>query len=303
MKIAVVTGASSGMGREFVQQLGYFYKTLDEIWVIARRRERLEELAEKSRVPLRIFDGDLQKKKVYKKFCEALKEERPDIRMLVNSAGFGKSGAVTEIAGEEFRSQPDMVDLNCRALTRMTLLCLPYMKKGSRIVNLASAAAFCPQPSFAVYAATKAYVLSFSQSAGSGARFQRDPGHGSMSGTGRHRILRCERKAGGSPEETDTGAGPQSCSSGAEGQPCRKACFHLWHSHESCISGGKTGPARADPQTGIHGKIKHEQYIRGRRYDENDRKRRSGISGSDKKGEIIDNRVFDDSGCPPVCWI
>ena len=60
MKIAVVTGASSGMGREFVQQLGYFYKTLDEIWVIARRRERLVELAEKSRVPLKIFDGDLQ---------------------------------------------------------------------------------------------------------------------------------------------------------------------------------------------------------------------------------------------------
>ena len=86
--------------------------------------------------------------------------------MLVNSAGFGKSGAVTEIAGEEFRTQPDMVDLNCRALTRMTLLCLPYMKKGSRIVNLASAAAFCPQPSFAVYAATKAYVLSFSRALG-----------------------------------------------------------------------------------------------------------------------------------------
>ena len=166
MKIAVVTGASSGMGREFVLQLGYFYKTLDEIWVIARRRERLEELAEKSRVPLRIFGGDLQKKKVYKKFCEALKEERPDIRMLVNSAGFGKSGAVTEIAGEEFRTQPDMVDLNCRALTRMTLFCLPYLGRGSRIINLASAAAFCPQPGFAVYAATKSYVLSFSRALG-----------------------------------------------------------------------------------------------------------------------------------------
>ena len=166
MKIAVVTGASSGMGREFVLQLGYFYKNLDEIWVIARRRERLVELAEKSRVPLKIFDGDLQKKKVYKKLCEALKEEQPDIRMLVNSAGFGKSGAVTELAKEEFRAQPDMVDLNCRALTRMTLLCLPYMKKESRIVNLASAAAFCPQPLFAVYAATKSYVLSFSRALG-----------------------------------------------------------------------------------------------------------------------------------------
>lgn len=63
MKIAIVTGASSGMGREFVRQLGYFYKNLDEIWVIARRKERLEALAKESRVLLRIFAGDLQKKK------------------------------------------------------------------------------------------------------------------------------------------------------------------------------------------------------------------------------------------------
>ena len=163
MRIAVVTGASSGMGREFVLQLGYFYKNLDEIWVIARRRERLEELSGISRIPLRIIDGDLQKKKVYRRIHEILTEEKPDIRMLINSAGFGKSGTVTEIARENFRIQTDMVDLNCRALTRMTLLCLPYMSRGSRIVNLASAAAFCPQPSFAVYAATKSYVLSFSR--------------------------------------------------------------------------------------------------------------------------------------------
>ena len=166
MRIAVVTGASSGMGREFVLQLGYFYKNLDEIWVIARRRERLEELAGISRIPLRIIDGDLQKKKVYRRIHEILTEEKPNIRMLINSAGFGKSGTVTEIARENFRIQTDMVDLNCRALTRMTLLCLPYMSRGSRIVNLASAAAFCPQPSFAVYAATKSYVLSFSRAIG-----------------------------------------------------------------------------------------------------------------------------------------
>ena len=163
MRIAVVTGASSGMGREFVLQLGYFYKNLDEIWAIARRRERLEELAGISRIPLRIIDGDLQKKKVYRRIHEILTEEKPDIRMLINSAGFGKSGAVTEIARENFRIQTDMVDLNCRALTAITEICLPFMRKGSRIINLASAAAFCPQPSFAVYAATKAYVLSFSR--------------------------------------------------------------------------------------------------------------------------------------------
>ena len=166
MKIAIVTGASSGMGREFVRQLGYFYRGLDEIWVIARRRERLEKLSGKVRTPLRIFDGDLTKKQVFRRLYEALTEYRPDIRMLVNGAGFGKSGRVEDIAADDRKVQTDMVTLNCRSLTRMTLLCLPYFTAGSRIINLASAAAFCPQPGFAVYAATKSYVLSFSRSLG-----------------------------------------------------------------------------------------------------------------------------------------
>ena len=74
MKTAVVTGASSGMGWEFVRQIGYFYRDLDEIWVIARRRERLERLDQISRVPVRIFGGDLRKKPVYEKFYTSLKE-------------------------------------------------------------------------------------------------------------------------------------------------------------------------------------------------------------------------------------
>ena len=65
MRVAVVTGASSGIGREFVRQLEYFYKDLDEIWVIARREERLEQLRKEVNVPLRIFAGDLQKKHVF----------------------------------------------------------------------------------------------------------------------------------------------------------------------------------------------------------------------------------------------
>ena len=92
MKIAVITGASSGMGREFVRQTGHFYRDLDEIWVIARRKERLERLRKESSVPLRIFDGDLLKKQVYKQYHSELKEWQPEVRMLVNAAGFGRSG-------------------------------------------------------------------------------------------------------------------------------------------------------------------------------------------------------------------
>lgn len=163
MKIAVITGASSGIGREFVRQVGYFYHSLDEIWVIARKKERLESLRKHCRVPLRILDGDLLKKQVYRQYHSELKEKKPDIRMLVNAAGFGKSGAFSEITSEDKKLQPDMIDLNCRALTRMIQISLPWMSKGSRIINLASAAAFCPQNGFAVYAATKAYVLSLSR--------------------------------------------------------------------------------------------------------------------------------------------
>ena len=166
MKIAIVTGASSGMGREFVKQIGHFYRSLDEIWVIARREERLKELQEKSVVPLRILDGDLLHRPVYMKLKKALMEEKPDIRMLVNAAGFGKSGTVEDIWEEDKNIQLEMVDLNCIALSRMTFYCLPYLSEGSRILNLASAAAFCPQPSFTVYAATKAYVLSLSRGLG-----------------------------------------------------------------------------------------------------------------------------------------
>lgn len=160
MKIAVITGASSGIGREFAVQIAKKYGKLDEIWLIARRKELMEELETHLRVPVRIFAMDLADDTDMHQFQEYLCERKPDIKILVNCAGFGKIG---RIDSQDVIEQGSMIDVNCRALTIFTGLCLPYISSHSRIINIASAAAFSPQPNFAVYAATKAYVLSYSR--------------------------------------------------------------------------------------------------------------------------------------------
>ena len=160
MKIAIVTGASSGIGREFARQIDSRYGKLDEIWLIARRREPMEQLAEELRVHTRIITMDLTNRQDLKEFSEYLLNNQPQIKLLVNCAGYGKIGSFHEL---DLNEQCGMIDLNCRALTEFTGICLDFIPGHSRIINMASAAAFCPQPYFNVYAATKAYVLSYSR--------------------------------------------------------------------------------------------------------------------------------------------
>ena len=156
MKIAIVTGASSGMGREFIRQIANRFKGLDEIWAIARREERLEELKEEILVPLRPFSIDLTDHRELMELQTALEEERPDVKWLVNGAGFGKIGPVGEVS---LYDETGMIRLNCEALCAVTHMVLPYLSGNSRVMNFASAAAFLPQPRFAIYAATKSFVL------------------------------------------------------------------------------------------------------------------------------------------------
>ena len=160
MKIAVITGASSGIGREFARQISQRYGKMDELWIIARRKERLSELEKELRLDVRIFAMDLTNPEDMKQFKEHLEEVKPDIKLLVNCAGYGKVGSFEELDLEE---QCGIIDINCKALTMFTGVCLPYISTHSRIINVASAAAFCPQPRFNVYAASKSYVLSFSR--------------------------------------------------------------------------------------------------------------------------------------------
>ena len=160
MNVAVITGASSGIGREFAMQMDQGLRRVEEFWLIARRRERLTELADLLSHRVRVLPLDLTDEKDMRSFRKLLAGERPCIRMLVNCSGYGVMGNFSSLELEE---QTGMIDLNCRALTEMTWLCIPYMRRGSRIIQLASSAAFLPQPGFAVYAAGKAYVLSLSR--------------------------------------------------------------------------------------------------------------------------------------------
>lgn len=159
MNIAIVTGASSGMGREFVLQLSQ-YVQVDAIWAIARREEALESLARQVSVPVRPIALDLLQADSFSRLEAILAEETPNIQLLVNAAGFGKFGSFANITAED---ECRMIDLNCKAVLRMTRLCLPYMTSGSHILQLDSLSAFQPVPYITTYGATKAFVLSYSR--------------------------------------------------------------------------------------------------------------------------------------------
>ena len=157
MNIAIVTGASSGMGREFVLQLPKYVK-VDEIWAIARRGDALESLKKEVNVPVRPISLDLCEKSSFDTMAKLLEEEKPDVKLLVNAAGFGKFGAYHKVSLED---ESRMIDLNCKAVVLLTRLVLPYMEKGSHILQLDSLSAFQPVPYITTYGATKAFVLSY----------------------------------------------------------------------------------------------------------------------------------------------
>ncbi len=158
-KIAIVTGASSGMGRDFIDE---FIKenSTDEIWMIARREDRLKTISQKCPSKLRSLALDLTDMASFEKLESLLSKEKSQIQYLVNAAGAGRMGRIDSIS---YRDHAFVLDINVRALTCMTRVCLPYMARGSRIIQLCSGSAFLPQPKFASYAASKAYVLSFSR--------------------------------------------------------------------------------------------------------------------------------------------
>ncbi len=161
MGICVITGASSGIGREFFCQLTMGPEQFDEYWVVARREAALRELQTLTDRPVRILALDLSRQADCEAYGAALDEVGAEVRLLVHCAGFGKFDAAEAVGLE---TNLNMIDLNVKATVSVDLLTLPHMRAGARIINIASVAALQPVPWVNTYAASKAFVLSFSRS-------------------------------------------------------------------------------------------------------------------------------------------
>ena len=158
MSIAIITGASSGIGAEFAR--GYAGR-VDELWLVARRKDRMIELGESLGVKYRVICADLCTKEGINAIRELLESEKPEVKYLVNAAGFGDFGAFDEIPESKVEM---MIDLNVKALVLITHMTIPYMVRGGRIIQLGSGSCFTPLPYFNTYSSGKVFVLHYTKS-------------------------------------------------------------------------------------------------------------------------------------------
>lgn len=167
MRIALITGASSGIGKWFALYTACYRKHIDELWLVARNKRQLKTVGEKiaahTGIPCRVISVDLTLEEDLLYIEQFLIRQEPEISLLINCAGYGMIGGFKRMPPRDLSG---MIRLNCEAPTILAKLCLPYMRRGSMMINVASAAAFLPQSDFAVYAATKSYVLSLSRALG-----------------------------------------------------------------------------------------------------------------------------------------
>ena len=158
MKIAIITGASAGLGLEFLKAAPTYFPEIEEYWLIARRKDKLEEAASLINRPCRIIPLDLTATESYAALAKELDEQKPEVSLLINNSGCGYLGNVGE---GNLNDQIRMIELNLKGLTAVTHITIPYMQKGSRIINISSIASFCPNARMTVYSATKSYVSAF----------------------------------------------------------------------------------------------------------------------------------------------
>ncbi len=160
MRIALITGASSGLGREFARRIDLTEPNIDEIWLTARRRERLEELAAELKHPSRVLPFDLTDPASVDAIVEQMTDAQVQAGLLVNCAGYAKIGNYARVSRYD---SAHMIDLNCRAAVDITVAVLPFMKAGDRIIEICSTAAFQPLQHMNIYAASKAFLYSYTR--------------------------------------------------------------------------------------------------------------------------------------------
>lgn len=158
-QIAIITGANGGLGKEFVKLISDENK-VSEIWAVARNQEKLNALSVEFGEKIRAFSLDLSDRSSVEKLNDELKSEDVEIKYLVNNAGFAKFCSYDDIGVEE---SLNMIDLNISAVVALGLICIPYMKEGSRIINIASQASFFPLPYQNIYSSTKAFVRNYTR--------------------------------------------------------------------------------------------------------------------------------------------
>lgn len=158
-RIAIITGASGGIGKEFTKLL--LQEEVDEIWAIARNQEKLTALRNELGDKIVSVSKDLSKSTELLSIREMLNDQKPVIAYLINNAGLARMGSYQDFPTEEIE---DTIHINCSAVAILCSLCIPYMVKGSRILNISSASSFQPLPYLNLYSATKVFERAYSRS-------------------------------------------------------------------------------------------------------------------------------------------
>lgn len=159
MSVAIITGASSGIGKEFVKQMAQ-YPDITEFWLIARREDKLKELADDLNVDCKILSIDLSTEQGLFQYLEVLKNNKPNVKYVVNAAGYGKYGNYEVV---DTKTAFNMIDLNVKALLFVTQETIPYIENGGYIIQIGSASTYNPLPNLNVYASTKSFIKHYSR--------------------------------------------------------------------------------------------------------------------------------------------
>ena len=157
--IAVVTGATGGLGKAFIAEL--LKENIDGIWAVARNKDKLDELCKQYGERIFPVVCDLSHESELNKLRGLFEEKKPNILFLINNAGMAKMGKAIDFPEDEISNT---IEINCKAPILICQYAIPYMSAGSKILNVSSASSFQPNPYIALYSATKVFLRSYSRS-------------------------------------------------------------------------------------------------------------------------------------------